>query len=330
MYRYFLKRLLLIVPTMLGVIILVFTIMSITPGDPGRQILGSSAPQSAVDELNHEFGVDRPFFVRLGDYLWGILTRFDFGTSWRTRTSVFVEINARFPITLRLSFMAILGEMLIGVPLGILAAVKQYSPTDFISTVIAMMLGAVPGFWLGLMLMLIFGIRMGLLPTAGLTTPSHYVLPLLTMILPGASGLLKITRSTMLECIRQDYVRTARAKGAKEKSVIFNHALRNALLPIVTVLGINFAYMLGGSVVTENIFSIPGIGAILVNSIKMKDIPQVMAITILFSFTFCLVMVLVDIAYSMLDPRVKAQYQAAGKRRAKENRVLTEGGRQHG
>ena len=291
MYRYFIKRILLIVPTMLGVIILVFTIMSVTPGDPGRQILGSSAPQSAVDKLNHEFGVDRPFLVRLADYVWGIITRLDFGQSWRTRQSVFVEINARFPTTLRLAMLAIIGEVLIGVPLGIIAAVKQYSPADFISTVIAMMLGAVPGFWLGLMLMLVFGIKLGLLPTAGLTTPAHYILPLMTMILPGASGLLKITRSTMLECIRQDYVRTARAKGAKEKSVIFNHALRNALLPIVTVCGINFASMLGGSVVIENVFSIPGIGAILVDSIQMKDIPQVMAITILFSFTFCLVMV---------------------------------------
>ena len=173
MYRYFIKRILLIIPTMLGVIILVFTIMSITPGNPGRQILGSSAPQSAVDELNHEFGVDRPFFVRLGDYIWGIITRLDFGESWRTRQSVFVEINARFPVTLRLALMAIIGEVLIGVPLGIIAAVKQYSPADFISTVIAMMLGSVPGFWLGLMLMLVFGVQLSLLPTAGLSTPAH-------------------------------------------------------------------------------------------------------------------------------------------------------------
>ncbi|MBQ7113696.1 MAG: ABC transporter permease [Clostridia bacterium] len=317
MYRYFLKRILLIIPTMLGVILLVFSIMSITPGDPGRQILGSSAPQSAVDALNHEFGIDRPFLVRLGDYMWGVITRLDFGESWRTRQSVFVEITARFPTTLKLSMMAIIGEVLIGVPLGILAAVKQYSVTDFVSTVFAMMLGAVPGFWLGLMLMLLFGVILGVLPTAGLTTPAHFILPLLTMILPGASGLLKITRSTMLECIRADYVRTARAKGAEEKSVILNHALRNALLPIVTVCGINFAHMLGGSVVIENVFSIPGIGSILVNSINLKDIPQVMAITIMFSFTFCLVMVLVDIVYSMLDPRVKAQYQAAGKRAKK-------------
>lgn len=324
MYRYFIKRFLLILPTMLGVIILVFTILSITPGNPGRQILGSSAPQESVDALNEEFGVNRPFFIRLGDYIWKIVTKLDFGVSWRTRQSVFVEIEARFPTTLRLSFLAILGEMIIGVPLGILAAVKQYSPTDFISTVLAMMLGSVPGFWLGLMLMLIFGIKLGLLPTAGLTTPAHYILPLLTLVLPGASGLLKITRSTMLDCVRQDYVRTARAKGAQEKSVIFNHALRNAMLPIITVLGINFAYMLGGSVVIENVFSIPGIGAILVKSINIKDVPQVMAITILFSFTFCLVMVLVDIAYSLLDPRVKAQYQAAGKRtvHAKKGKAL--------
>ncbi len=317
MHRYVLKRLLMIVPTMLAVIIVVFTIMSVTPGDPGRQILGSSAPQSAVDALNKEFGLDQPFMTRLGDYLWNAITRFDFGQSWRTRKSVFVEIEARFPTTLRLSFLAIMGQALIGIPLGILAAVKQYSTTDFIATIFAMTMGSVPGFWLGLMLMLVFGVTLGLLPTAGLSTPAHYVLPFLTMVLPGASGLLKITRSTMLDCIRQDYVRTARAKGAAEKAVILNHALRNALLPVVTVVGINFAYSLGGSVVIENVFSIPGIGNILVSSINKKDIPQVMAIVILFSLTFCLVMVLVDIVYAMLDPRVKAKYSDAGKRKVK-------------
>ena len=308
---------LLIIPTMIGVIILVFSLMSITPGNPGRQLLGSSAPQSAVDALNEEFGVNRPFFERLGTYLLNIFTKFDFGESWRTRSSVFKEIGVRFPITLRLSLFAIVGEMLIGIPLGILAAVKQYSPIDFVSTVIAMALGAVPGFWLGLMLMLLFGITLGVLPTAGLTTPAHYILPLLTLILPGASGLLKITRSTMLECIRQDYVRTARAKGAKEKSVIVNHALRNAMLPIITVCGLNFAAMLGGSVVIENVFSIPGIGAILISSINIKDVPQVMSIVIVFAFTYCLIMVLIDISYSLFDPRVKAQYSAAGKKKAK-------------
>lgn len=315
MYRYFIRRIFQIIPTMLGVIIVVFTILSLTPVNPGRQILGTSAPQSAVDALNKEFGLHYPFPVRLGRYLWNITTRFDFGESWRTRAPVFNEIRVRFPITLRLAFLATVGQVLIGVTLGILAAVKQYSPQDFISTVIAMTLAAVPGFWFGLMMMLLFSVTLGMLPVAGLTTPSHYVLPLMTMILPGSGGLLKITRSTMLDCIRQDYVRTARAKGAKEKSVIMNHALRNALLPIVTVIGINFAFQLGGSVVIENLFAIPGIGAILLSSIHVNDIPQVMAIVIIFAFTYCLVMVLVDIVYAMLDPRVKALYAIKGKQK---------------
>ena len=170
MHRYILKRLLLVVPTMLSVIILVFTIMAVTPGDPGRMILGSSAPQSAVDALNREFGLHEPFLTRLGKYLWNVLTRFDFGESWRTRQSVFKEIKVRFPITLRLSVLAIMGQVLIGIPLGIIAAVKQYSTTDFFATVFAMMMGAVPGFWLGLMLMLLFGVKLALLPTAGLST----------------------------------------------------------------------------------------------------------------------------------------------------------------
>ena len=316
MHLYFIKRILQIIPTMLGVVVIVFTILSFTPGNPGRQLLGSAAPQSAVDALNEEFGLHYPFPVRLGNYLWGIVSRFDFGESWRTRASVFNEIQTRFPVTMRLATMATIGQVLIGVPLGILAAVKQYSPLDFASTVFAMALSSVPGFWFGLMMMLLFGVILGMFPVAGLTTPAHYVLPLMTMILPGAGGLLKITRSSMLDSIRQDYVRTARAKGAKEKSVIANHALRNALLPIITVISINFAFQLGGSVVIENLFSIPGIGAILLSSININDIPQVMAIVIVFAFAHCIVMILLDMIYGLLDPRVKAQYAGVKKRKA--------------
>lgn len=324
MHRYFIKRILLILPTLLGVTLLVFTILSMSPGDPGRMILGTSAPQYAVDELNHEFGVDKPFLERLGNYLWDIISRFNFGTSWRTRKPVFDEIKIRFPTTLKLAFFAITGQMLIGIPLGIISAVKQNSATDFISRVTAMTFGSTPGFWFGLMLMLLFGVKLGWLPTAGLSTPMHHILPLITMILPGSSGLLKITRNTMLECIRQDYVRTARAKGAKEKSVIINHALRNALLPVITVVGINFASMLGGAVVVENVFSIPGIGKILVDSIKIKDIPQVMSIVIMFSAVYCSAMVFVDFAYALLDPRVKAKYQVVKNKLETNQNILTE------
>lgn len=310
MSRYILKRVLLMIPILLGVTIIVFTIMSFTPGDPARLILGQSASQEAVDSLHREMGLDDPFLVRYFRYMGGI-PRGDFGTSYRTNRPVFDEIFVRFPITAKLALVSMGLVILIGIPLGILSAVKQYSFLDMLCTVFAMFMASIPSFWLGLMMILLFSLHLGLLPPCGTGTLAHYVMPAIALALPIAAEVLRMTRSTMLETIRQDYIRTARSKGAAEKRVIWRHALKNALLPVVTVAGSEFGGLLGGTILIESVFGIPGLGSLVVTSIRSKDVPQVMAATLFIALIFCVVLLVVDIAYAYIDPRVKARYEKA-------------------
>ena len=310
MSRYILKRVLLMIPILLGVTIIVFTIMSFTPGDPARLILGQSASQEAVDSLHREMGLDDPFLVRYFRYMGGI-PRGDFGTSYRTNRPVFDEIFVRFPIPARLALVSMGLVILIGIPLGILSAVKQYSFLDMLCTVSAMFMASIPSFWLGLMMILLFSLHLGLLPPCGTGTLAHYVMPAIALALPIAAEVLRMTRSTMLETIRQDYIRTARSKGAAEKRVVWRHALKNALLPVVTVAGSEFGGLLGGTILIESVFGIPGLGSLVVTSIRSKDVPQVMAATLFIALIFCVVLLVVDIAYAYFGPRVKARYEKA-------------------
>ncbi len=309
MYKYVIKRLLFTIPVLFGAVFLVFTIMNLTPGDPGRLILGITAKQSDIDALNHQLGVDQPFFVQFFNYLKNMVTKFDFGTSYRTGLPVFDEILARFPATFWLALWSMIVSSIVGIALGIVSAVKQYSVLDNILTTLAMLLSAIPGFWLGLMLMLIFALQLGLLPSNGIADWTGYILPVVTLSLNGAATQMRLTRSTMLETIRQDYIRTAKSKGAPEKVVIWKHALKNALLPVVTAMGMNFGASLGGAVIIETVFGVPGLGMLIVNSIRQKDTPTVMAATLFLAILFCLVMLVVDILYAYIDPRIKAKYQ---------------------
>ena len=308
MWRYVVKRLLLIFPILLGVSFIVYGIISMTPGDPASSILGTSATQDQIDQLNHELGYDQPFFFRYVNYLKDLIFHFDMGESYRSGTSVISEIAKRAPISIRVALNGIICATVLGIPLGILSAVKQYSVLDFSSTVIALILAAVPSFWLGMMLMLVFALYLGVLPSSGIETWRHYILPMFAIGLPYAAYELRFTRSTMLEAIRQDYIRTCRAKGGEERVVIWKHALKNALLPVITVTGNNFGGLLGGAMITETVFSIPGLGTQLVNAIKVKDIPIVMGTTQFLAAFFCLIMVVVDILYALVDPRIKAKY----------------------
>lgn len=308
MSRYILKRILIMLPILLGVTIIVFTILNFTPGDPARLILGQSAPREAVDKLHHDMGLDDPFVMRYLRYMSGVL-RGDFGTSYRTRRQVFDEIFIRFPVTLKLAAASICLVVLIGIPLGILSAVKQYSILDMICTVSAMLMASIPGFWLGLMLILLFALYIGILPPSGVGGFAHYIMPAFGLSLPIAAEVLRMTRSTMLETIRQDYIRTARSKGASERKVIWGHALKNALLPVITVIGSEFGGLLGGAILIETVFAVPGLGSLVVSSIRTKDVPQVMAATLFIAFIFCVILLLVDIAYAFIDPRIKARYE---------------------
>jgi peptide/nickel transport system permease protein len=293
--------------TMFVIVFIIFTIMNFSPGDPGRLILGPTAPQASVDRLNERLGVYDPFFTRFLNYITGLF-RGDFGTSWRNNEPVINEILSRFPYTLVLAILSIAAGTLIGITLGIISALRQYSVLDTIITSTAMILAAVPGFFLGMVLIHVLSLKLRLLPSSGVQSWRSWILPVLTNSLPTAASLLRLMRTTMLETIRQDYIRTVRAKGAGDFIVVWQHALRNALLPILTTLGMRFGTSLGGSVIIESIFSIPGLGRYIIDSIKAKDVPTVLSSVMLISAMFCIVMLVVDLIYALIDPRIRAKY----------------------
>lgn len=304
MLKYTIKRLLLIIPTLIGVLFIVFAIMNFTPGDPGRQILGISAKQESVDQLNHELGYDKPFFPRFGAYISDLLHG-DMGVSYKTRQDFSTEFFSRLPVTLRLGTLAFVFSSIIGISLGILSAVKQYSLIDTCSTFVAITFASIPGFFMGMVLIYVFGLQLGWFPTFGIADASGYVLPVATLTAGGSAQIMRLTRTTMLEAIRQDYMRTAKAKGCTNKRMIWKHALKNAILPVLTVMGTSFGTILGGAVITETVFAIPGLGTYVLNAIRSKDIPVVMSSTVVLSVFFCLIMVVVDILYAVIDPRIR-------------------------
>ncbi len=318
MTKYIIKRILLIFPILLGVSFIVFSIMSFTPGDPASAILSTSATKEQIDKLNEELGMNDPFLVRYARYLVNALQG-DFGTSYRTGSPVFDEIFSRFGITFRIGLYAIILSVIIGIPIGVIAAVKQYSVIDFISSILAMFFAAVPQFWLAMMFTLIFALNLGWLPSTftGTVTPLHYIMPVVTLAMATAASIIRLTRSNMLETIRQDYVRTARAKGAPERTVVYRHALRNALLPVVTVIGNQFGYLMGGTVLVESIFGIPGLGSLTILSIRSKDIPQTTACILFLAFLNVIIVLIVDILYAYIDPRIKAKYTGGAGKNAK-------------
>lgn len=311
MYKYVIKRLILVIPVLIGVVFIVFFIMNLIPGDPGRLILGAAADQAQVDSLNAKLGYNDPFFIRFFDYIKGIVTEFDFGNSYATQKPVIDDILRKFPYTLKLSLWSVFFSALVGIVLGVTAAVKQYSAIDSSITVLAMITSVMPSYWLGMLLILLFSITLGWLPTSGASTPLHFVLPVATLTLCHIGPIMRLTRSVMLEAIRQDYIRTARAKGVSEKAVVYIHALQNALLPLITKIGTQLALMMGGSVLCETVFNIPGVGAYILTAIRSKDIPAVMTCTLLIATLYCIIMLIMDLLYAYADPRIKAKYTKA-------------------
>ncbi len=308
MYRYIIKRLLFLIPTILGVVFIIFLVMNMTPGDPARALLGVSAPQVDVDALNHELGYDLPFFQKYVNYIKNMVVNQDFGISYFTKQSVFDEIWPRYLVTIKLAFMGVIISSAIGIPLGIYAAVKQYSLWDTIPSILAFLIAAVPSFVLGMVLLFIFSLKLNMLPSYGIDSFKNYIMPALAISIPPAAMNLRFTKSSMLESIRQDYVRTARAKGAAENIVIWKHALKNALLPVITNIGLSLGTLIAGAVVAEKLFSIPGIGSLIVDRITYKDEPVIIAGTILIAICFTLVMLIVDLIYAYIDPRIRAKY----------------------
>ncbi len=309
MHKYILRRVMLLIPVIIGVTFIIFTMMYLTPGDPAKIMLGESAKAEDVARLREELGLDKPYLVQFGNYVKKAVLEQDIGRSYITKRPVSTEVMGRFPVTLKLAAFSILIAVAIGIPIGIVSATKQYSLFDNVSMVVALLGVSMPNFWQGLLLILLFSVSLGWLPASGFSSFKHMILPAVTIGTSTAAVITRMTRSSMLEVIRQDYIRTARAKGQVESKVVNRHALKNALIPIITVVGLQFGYLLGGAVLTESIFAVPGVGRLMVDSIKTRDFPVVQGAVLFIAITFSIVNLFVDIMYAYVDPRIRSQYK---------------------
>lgn len=315
MGRYILKRLLWMIPVVLGVTILIFSLMYIVPGDPALIVGGEGLTEAEYNEIRDDMGLNDPFIVQLGRYMYNLFIRFDFGESYTTGKSITDELMMRLPYTLIVGFSGMILSLAIGIPLGVVAAVYRNGWGDRISMIIALLGVSLPQFWTALLLVILFAVKLGWLPAQGIDTWTCYIMPAVALSFGGIAGQARQSRSSMLEVIRADYVTTARSKGLTEREVIVNHALPNALMPIITLAGSQLAHIFGGQVALETIFSIPGIGSYLVNAINKRDYPVIQGSVILLAIVFSMVMLLVDLVYGFVDPRIKAQFAGGGKKR---------------
>lgn len=309
MLKFISKRLLMLIPVMAGVIIIVFTMLYITPGDAAEMILGSEATQEDINALRDELGLNDGYFAQLGSFFKGLITRLDFGTCWVTKQPVLSLILERFPYTLRLASLSIVISITMGLILGIISAIRPYGVLDNCCMTLALVGVSMPNFWQGLLLMLLFSLKLHWLPATGVDTWQSYILPAVTIGTSCCGILTRLTRSSMLDIINSDYVTTARAKGQKESVVIMKHCLRNALIPIITAAGIQFGAMLGGSLLTETVFAVPGLGLLLTNAVKARNYPVVQGGVLFVALVFSLVNLGVDLLYALVDPRVKSNYK---------------------
>jgi peptide/nickel transport system permease protein len=304
MLMFIIRRLLQTIPVIVGVTFVVFIIMHLVPGDPAVLMAGEGASKEAIQSLRESLGLDRPLYIQYFDYLIHIFQG-DFGVSLKNSKPVLDEILVRLPITMELAFYSILITIVLGMIAGIISAVKQYTLTDIGVMIIALLGISLPSFWFGLMMMYLFSVKLQILPVAGWESWQSIILPAVTLGAGGAAIVARMTRSSMLEVIRQDYVRTARAKGLRERVIIYKHALRNALIPVITVVGLQFGALLGGTVIVESIFAINGLGRMIVDSIRMRDLPMVQGGVLVASLIFVIVNLLVDIFYRFFNKRIE-------------------------
>ncbi|WP_159639353.1 ABC transporter permease [Erysipelothrix anatis] len=309
MYKYVLKRLLWVIPILLGVSLIVFAIMHYSPGDPATLILGESATPQAIAQLRSEMGLDQPFLIQYFKYIGNAFLKFDLGRSFVNNRPVFTEIMTRFPNTMKLAGYSILLAAAVGVPLGVLAARKPYSAVDNGTMFVSLLGVSMPTFWQGLLLIIVFSLQLKWFPSTGFETWQQMVLPVITLASSSIGSIARITRSSMLDVMGQDFIRTAHAKGVSQRGVIYVHTLRNALLPVVTVIGLQFGALLGGAVLTETVFSINGLGTLMVNAIRQRDLIVVQGGVLFIAFIFTIVNLSVDILYGYIDPRIRSQYK---------------------
>jgi peptide/nickel transport system permease protein len=315
MREYLLRRLLLLLPTLIGVTLVVFLMMHFIPGDPVTNMMGEMFSQEDADRLRKELGLDKPLLVQYGKWL-GLLSRGDWGNSLFTHQPVLTDILHRLPASLELLVLSTLVSLLIAVPAGTIAAVRPNTWKDYSAMIVAMAGVSIPEFFLGVMLFLLFGLVLGWLPVSGyiplLENPwdnlRHMVLPVIALGLPRAALLTRLIRASLLEVLKMEYVTTARAKGLEEKFIILKHALKNALIPTVTVIGLQVGFLIGGAIVIETVFAVPGIGSFGIEAIIKRDYPQVQAFVLVGALIFVLSNLVVDLLYGVIDPRI--QYNA--------------------
>lgn len=303
MFAFLIRRILQTIPVLFGITIVVFLIMQMVPGDPALLIAGEGATDEQLEQIRQQLGLDQPLTVQYFDYIKNVLQG-DLGVSLRSNRAVSDEIMTRLPITLELAFWSILLSIVVGLIAGIITATNHRSFKD-IGIMIAALIGvSLPNFWLGIMLILMLSVKFQIFPVSGWGSFSHLVLPVITLGTSGAAIIARMTRSSMLEVIRQDYIRTAQAKGVKQKYVTYKHALKNALIPVITVVGLQFGTLLGGAVLTESVFAINGLGRMIVEAIRMRDFPLVQGSILVVSILFVAVNFLVDLSYRFVNKKV--------------------------
>ncbi len=298
------RRLLEMLTVLLGVSVLVFLMIHMIPGDPARLIAGMEATPEIVEQIREEWGLDQPLYVQYGRFLAGA-ARGDFGVSYRTGTPVSEEIIERFPITFAIALGGVLLATFIGMSTGVLAAVFHNRMWDGLIMVASLLAISTPSYWLALMLMLVFSLSLGWFPSIGIRTPLHYVLPMVTLGAQSGGMIARMTRSAMLDVLQQDYVGAARARGQIERVVILKHALRNALIPVVSIVGLRFGGLLAGTVLVESVFGIPGLGRLVVDAVVLRDYPMIQGAILVIAAVFILINTMTDILYGVIDPRIR-------------------------
>ena len=307
MLKYIGKRLLQIIPVFLLITLLVFSMLSVVPGNVAQSIAGANASVEQIKAIEEQLGLDRPFFVRYLSYMKDAI-RGDFGISWTTAKSVSREFFARLPYSLLLTFLAVGFTVIIGVPLGVISAAKQYQIIDKVTLVTSMIFACVPAFWLALLAQVLFSVQLGWLPSGGTDSWKSYIMPSFCLGASSLGALVRLTRASMLDVLGQDYIRTAMAKGGTKTHVIVRHALRNALLPVITAIGSTITVLLSGAIIIETVFSIGGIGSMLIGAVRARDVPMVMGPVIFLSLFICVVNLIVNVIYTFVDPRVRQRF----------------------
>lgn len=322
MTRYIIKRILLLIPVVLGVMLVVFIFQAISPADPVLNMLGSTATQEDIDAMTVKLGLDKPILVQYLQYVYNFFFHLDLGTSYISHQPVMYEIMVRWPYTLVLAVGSVLLGVLLGIPLGILSAVKQYTWTDNVILGFSVLLASFPSFWLALLMIVLFSVKLGWLPSTGIESFKGWIMPVIVVTLVAMSNLIRTTRASMLETLRQDFVDTARSKGQKERAVIFRHVVRNSMIPVVNGVGLTIGVQLGGALVIENVFGIPGIGSYVVYAINNLDYPAVCGCVVMLALVFSVINLLCDLIYTLIDPRLKVSFaaEAEAKKRMRQAR----------